>query len=256
MNRINALFQKKEKNILSIFITAGFPKIDSLSQILSTLQHEGVDMIEIGMPFSDPTADGPTIQYSNTIAIENGMTLHVLFEQLQGIRDKINIPLILMGYLNPVMQFGIENFLLKSAEIGIDGVIIPDLPMYEYKTSFKTFFDKNGIKNIFLITPQTSCERIREIDEESDAFIYAVSTYSITGTDVQFTTQQDKYFQRIKDLNLKNPLIMGFGIRDKKTLQYAFMHTKGGIIGSSFVKHIETATDISGSIHSFIQNLK
>jgi tryptophan synthase alpha chain len=256
MNRINALFHDKANNILSIFITAGFPKLDSLPQVLNALQLEGVDMIEIGMPFSDPTADGPTIQYSNTIAIDNGMTLHVLFEQLQNIRNKVNIPLILMGYLNPVLQFGIENFLIKSAEVGIDGVIIPDLPMYEYKTSYKPIFDKQGIKNIFLITPQTSSQRIREIDDISDSFIYAVSTYSITGTDVQFTAQQDEYFQRINDLNLKNPIVMGFGIRDKKSLQYAFKHANGGIIGSSFVKHIESATDIPKDVHTYIQSLK
>lgn len=256
MNRIKALFFKKPNNILSIFTTAGFPNMDSLPILLKVLQDEGVDMVEIGMPFSDPTADGPTIQYSNTIAIDNGMTLDTLFNQLQNIRDQIDIPLILMGYLNPVMQFGIENFVQHCAIVGIDGVIIPDLPLHEYNTLYKDYFEKYDIKNIFLITPQTSNERIINIDNISDAFIYAVSTYSITGSDVNFSTQQDLYFNRINELHLKNPIIMGFGIRDKETLHYAYEHTQGGIIGSAFVKHIEKSNNLPESVHQFITALQ
>jgi len=256
MNRIKALFLKKTNNILSIFTTAGFPNMDSLPILLKVLQDEGVDMVEIGMPFSDPTADGPTIQYSNTIAIDNGMTLDTLFNQLQNIRDQIDIPLILMGYLNPVMQFGIENFVQHCATVGIDGVIIPDLPLHEYNTLYKDYFEKYDIKNIFLITPQTSNERIINIDNISDAFIYAVSTYSITGSDVNFSTQQDLYFNRINELHLKNPIIMGFGIRDKETLHYAYEHTQGGIIGSAFVKHIEKSNNLPESVHQFITALQ
>jgi len=256
MNRIKALFLKKPNNILSIFTTAGFPNMDSLPILLKVLQDEGVDMVEIGMPFSDPTADGPTIQYSNTIAIDNGMTLDTLFNQLQNIRDQIDIPLILMGYLNPVMQFGIENFVQHCATVGIDGVIIPDLPLHEYNTLYKDYFEKYDIKNIFLITPQTSNERIINIDNISDAFIYAVSTYSITGSDVNFSTQQDLYFNRINELHLKNPIIMGFGIRDKETLHYAYEHTQGGIIGSAFVKHIEKSNNLPESVHQFITALQ
>lgn len=256
MNRIKALFFKKPNNILSIFTTAGFPNMDSLPILLKVLQDEGVDMVEIGMPFSDPTADGPTIQYSNTIAIDNGMTLDTLFNQLQNIRDQIDIPLILMGYLNPVMQFGIENFVQHCAIVGIDGVIIPDLPLHEYNTLYKDYFEKYDIKNIFLITPQTANERIIDIDNISDAFIYAVSTYSITGSDVNFSTQQDLYFNRINELHLKNPIIMGFGIRDKETLHYAYEHTQGGIIGSAFVKHIEKSNNLPESVHQFITALQ
>lgn len=255
MNRINELFETKKNKILSIFCTAGYPQKDSIISILQELQNNNVDMVEIGMPFSDPTADGPVIQYSNNIAISNGMTLNLLFEQLKDIRKNINMPIILMGYLNPAMQFGIENFLSNAANVGVDGIIIPDLPLFEYQHQYKELFEKYNLKNIFLITPQTSEERIREIDAISDSFIYAVSTFSITGSDVSFSHLQDEYFARLKAMQLKNPIVMGFGIKDKSTLEYAHKNASGGIIGSAFVKMIENSKDYHKDIKNYIATL-
>ncbi|MEZ5036614.1 MAG: tryptophan synthase subunit alpha [Chitinophagales bacterium] len=256
MNRIQKLFKEKKENILSIFITAGYPHLNDLPQILEALQENGVDMVEIGMPFSDPTADGPTIQYSNTIAIQNGMTIQKLFNQLKNIREKIHIPLVLMGYINPALQYGFENFLKEAAHVGIDGVIIPDLPMYEYENMYQTSFKENGIENIFLITPQTSNERVLQIDSISDSFIYVVSTHSITGTNINLEAQQATYFNRLKTLRLKNPTVIGFGIKDRNTFELACRNANGAIIGSAFVKYIEKASNMKESIQEFIKGIK
>lgn len=256
MNRIHQLFQDKKQNILSIFCTAGFPNINDTTKILDLLQQNEVDMVEIGMPFSDPTADGIVIQQSNTISIANGMTIHLLFEQLKSIRDTVKMPLILMGYLNPVMQFGFENFLKEAASCGIDGVIIPDLPLYEYKSFYKPLFDKYGLKLIFLITPQTSDERIRQIDAVSDAFIYVVSTQSITGGNAGFEATQEDYFKRLEEMKLKNPCIVGFGIKDKQTFELACKHLNGAIIGSAFIRVIENSNRLESDISDFINILK
>lgn len=256
MNRIHQLFQDKKQNILSIFCTAGFPNINDTTKILDLLQQNEVDMVEIGMPFSDPTADGIVIQQSNTISIANGMTIHLLFEQLKSIRDTVKMPLILMGYLNPVMQFGFENFLKEAASCGIDGVIIPDLPLYEYKSFYKPLFDKYGLKLIFLITPQTSDERIRQIDAVSDAFIYVVSTQSITGGNTGFEATQEDYFKRLEEMKLKNPCIVGFGIKDKQTFELACRHLNGAIIGSAFIRVIENSNRLESDISDFINILK
>lgn len=256
MNRIKALFQQKQNNILSVFCTAGYPEINSLVPILEALQESGVDMVEIGMPFSDPTADGPVIQYSNTIAIDNGMMLKLLFQQLKGIRAKIHIPLVLMGYINPAMQYGMENFLRDAHNCGIDGIIIPDLPMYEYEQIYKNQFEKYQLENIFLITPQTSPDRIQKIDELSNSFIYVVSSNSITGGKSNIADAQIQYFQRIKDMQLKNPTVIGFGIKDKSTFDTACMYANGAIIGSAFVQAIDKSKDLKNDVSNFIKQIK
>lgn len=255
MNRIKTLFQQKKKNILSVFCTAGFPELDSIVSVLEELQNNGVDLVEIGMPFSDPTADGPVIQHSNTIAINNGMMLKVLFEQLKNIRKKINIPLILMGYINPALQYGFDNFLHDASACGIDGIIIPDLPMYEYETFYKEKFELHNIKNIFLITPQTSDARIRQIDDLSDAFIYVVSSNAITGGNSNIEAEQQKYFQRIKNMKLKNATLIGFGIKDKTTFNIACKSSNGAVIGSAFIKAIEQSTNLKQDISTFISSI-
>lgn len=238
MNRINQKLQENKK-LLSIYFTAGFPNLNDTATIIKELEKSGVDMIEIGLPFSDPLADGPTIQESSTIAIENGMTTKVLFEQLKDIRKNVQIPLLIMGYFNPIMQFGVENFCKKCAEIGIDGLIIPDLPLEIYKNEYQSVFEKYNLKNIFLITPQTTNERIQEIDELSDCFIYMVSSAAVTGSQSGFGIEQTKYFKRIHDLKLKNPQIIGFGIKDKKTFEQATEYQKGAIIGSAFITFLK-----------------
>ncbi|HQV79017.1 MAG TPA: tryptophan synthase subunit alpha [Chitinophagales bacterium] len=254
-NRIQQLFQKKNKNILSVFCTAGFPKINDLETILVELQKNGVDMVEIGMPFSDPTADGPVIQYSNTIAINNGMMLKVLFEQLKNIRDKINIPLVLMGYFNPVYQYGIDKFLQDAHACGIDGIIIPDLPMYEYESMYKSKFEQFGLQNIFLVTPQTSDERIRKIDELTNSFIYIVSSNAITGGNTAIKQSQENYFERVLKMPLKNPTLIGFGIKDKSTFNTACQYANGAIIGTAFINAIDSSNDIKESISNFITSI-
>ena len=253
MNRINQKLQE-DKKLLSIYFTAGFPKLNDTITIIKELENSGVDMIEIGLPFSDPLADGPTIQESSTIAIENGMTTKVLFEQLKDIRKNVQIPLLIMGYFNPMMQFGVEKFCQKCAEIGIDGLIIPDLPLEFYKSDYQSIFEKYNLKNIFLITPQTSESRIREIDELSDSFIYMVSSAAVTGNQSGFGKEQTEYFKRIHDLNLKNPQIVGFGIKDKETFNQATKFQKGAIIGSAFVNFLKKNS--TNNISKFIKAIK
>lgn len=256
MNRLRNLFQQKDKNILSVFCTAGFPELNSIVPVLEALQNNGVDLVEIGMPFSDPTADGPVIQYSNTIAINNGMMLKVLFEQLKGIRAKVHIPLVLMGYFNPVFQYGIDHFLRDAHACGIDGIIIPDLPMYEYEIFYKEKFEQYGLQNIFLVTPQTAEERIRKIDDLTDAFIYIVSSNAITGGNSNIQQEQENYFQRIKNMQLKNPTLIGFGIKDKQTFDTACEYANGAIIGTAFINAIDKSQNIQQDIVQFIQKIK
>ena len=256
MNRIQNLFQQKDKNILSVFCTAGFPELNSIVPILEELQNNSVDLVEIGMPFSDPTADGPVIQYSNTIAINNGMMLKVLFEQLKNVREKVSIPLILMGYINPALQYGFDNFLHDANACGIDGIIIPDLPLYEYETFYKKKFEQYNLKNIFLITPQTSDARILQIDDLSDAFIYIVSSNAITGGNSNIEQEQQNYFQRIKNMKLKNPTLIGFGIKDKETFDTACQYSNGAIIGTAFINAVDKSIDLKKDIKSFIQQIK
>lgn len=242
MNKINELFQKRKEDILSIYFTAGFPKLKDTGKILAELVKAGVDMIEIGIPFSDPLADGLVIQHSGEMALKNGMSLKILFEQLKKSNDlnqKSKVPLILMGYLNPVLQFGVENFCRRAHEVGISGIILPDLPMDEYLRDYKSTFDKYDLKNIFLITPQTSEKRIRFIDEHSDGFIYMVSSSSTTGVKKGGDAEKGKYFSRIKAMKLKNPLMVGFGIGDRKSFNEACEYASGAIIGSAFISHLQ-----------------
>ena len=252
MNRIQTKL-KEDKKILSIYFSAGFPNLNDTKSLIEELAKNSVDMIEIGLPFSDPLADGPTIQASSTQALKNGMTTEILFNQLKDIRKTVEIPLIIMGYFNPVLQFGIENFLKKCKETGIDGLIIPDLPLEIYLSEYNKLFESYGIAMIFLITPQTSEERIRLIDENSNAFIYMVSSSSVTGSRDSFDDNQLAYFKRIASMNLKNPQIIGFGISNKTTFQQATKHQKGAIIGSSFIQFI--ANNEISSISEFTQNI-
>ena len=237
MNRINQKLQESKK-LLSIYFTAGYPKINDTASIIQNLEKNDVDMIEIGLPFSDPLADGPTIQASSTIALKNGMTTEVLFTQLKDIRKSVSIPLIIMGYFNPIFQYGVEAFCEKCEEIGIDGLIIPDLPVDVYNENYKSIFEKYGLINVFLITPQTSIERINFIDSISNGFIYMVSSASVTGSQTGFGEEQTRYFKRIADMNLKNPQVIGFGINNNETFYQATKYAKGAIIGSAFVKHV------------------
>lgn len=253
MNRINQKLQENKK-LLSIYFTAGYPNLNDTVSIIQELEKSGVDMIEIGLPFSDPLADGPTIQESSTHAIENGMTTKLLFEQLKDIRKTVKIPLIIMGYFNPMMQFGIEKFCQKCYEVGVDGLIIPDLPLEEYLSEYQAIFEKYNLKNVFLITPQTSNERIMDIDSVSDSFIYMVSSAAVTGSQTGFGNEQMNYFERISNLNLKNPQIIGFGINNKETFDQATFHQKGAIIGSAFIKFITNNT--IDKIGEFVQKIR
>ncbi len=237
MNRIQNKLQE-DKKLVSIYFTAGYPNIDDTVTIIKNLENSGVDMIEIGLPFSDPLADGPTIQDSSTAALKNGMTTEVLFEQLKDIRKSVNIPLIIMGYFNPMFQYGIEAFCKKCNEIGIDGLIIPDLPVDVYHEEYQATFEAYGLINVFLITPQTSAERIAFIDSVSNGFIYMVSSASTTGAKTGFGDEQAAYFERIAKMKLKNPQIIGFGISNNATFTEATKYAKGAIIGSAFVKHV------------------
>ncbi|TAF75567.1 MAG: tryptophan synthase subunit alpha [Bacteroidetes bacterium] len=254
-NRITEIFKQKNKNILSIYFTAGYPSLNDTVSLIETIAHSGADMIEIGMPFSDPLADGPVIQASSMTAIHNGMTIPVLFEQIKDIRAKTNIPLILMGYMNPVLQYGVEKFAEKAASIGIDGVILPDLPLQEYIEEYKSTFEKFNLKNIFLITPQTSNERVKLIDAQTDGFIYMVSSASTTGTKEGTSDEQIGYFERINSLNLKNPRIIGFGIKDNKSFNKACEYANGAIIGTAFIKALDTPKDARLAAKEFIQSV-
>ncbi|WP_448519930.1 tryptophan synthase subunit alpha [Rhodoflexus sp.] len=255
-SRLPSLFAAK-RNILSVYFTAGFPQLNDTVRIIKTLSEAGVDMIEIGMPFSDPLADGPTIQQSSQQALDNGMSLRLLFEQLKDIRQHTDVPLLLMGYLNPVMQFGAENFCRAAQEVGIDGLILPDLPMHEYLSEYKPIFERYGLSNIFLITPQTAEARIRQIDELSqEGFIYMVSSASTTGAKQGFSDEQHSYFERIAAMQLKSPKLIGFGISDKATFEGACQYAEGAIIGSAFINLLSQSTDLEADITKFVADLR
>ena len=253
MNRIDKKL-KDEGKLLSIYFTAGYPNLDDTVDIIFKLQESGVDMIEIGLPFSDPLADGPTIQDSSTKAIKNGMNTNFLFNQLKRIRDKVSIPLIIMGYFNPILQYGVEDFCKKCNKIGIDGLIIPDLPIDYYEANYKSIFEENQLYNMFLIAPQTSDERIEKIDSISNGFIYMVSSSSITGSRNSFSSEQINYFERIEKMNLKTPRIIGFGVGNKETFNTVVKYSKGAIIGSAFIKNI-TENGVE-SIASYIDSIR
>jgi tryptophan synthase alpha chain len=236
MNRLNKLFATKKDNLLSIYYTAGYPELTSTLKIAEALEKAGVDFLEIGFPYSDPVADGPTIQHSSQQALDSGMTLNLLFEQLADLRKRVSIPILLMGYVNPIVQYDVERFCKKAAEVGVDGVIVPDLPMYEYETLYAGFFKDSGLSNIFLVTPQTSEDRIRKIDALSNSFIYLLSSSSITGGSLKVSDSIEDYYKRIKAMQLNNPAIIGFGISDNKSFNKACEYASGAIVGSAFVK--------------------
>ena len=256
MNRINKLFKEKGNNILSVYFTAGYPNLNDTVEIIKQLSSKGVDLIEIGVPFSDPLADGPVIQHSSQVALKNGMSVKLLFEQLKDIRKVTDIPLVLMGYVNPIIHFGFEKFCQKAQEVGIDGFIIPDLPMLEYQREFKPVSDKYGIENVFLITPETSAERIRVVDENTNAFIYMVSSASTTGVQKSFEGAKEEYFNRIKSMNLKNPAMIGFGISNKQTFESACKYSSGAIIGSAFIKSLDETSSVSDAVDLLLKRLK
>ncbi len=256
MNRIDQLFNQKKGNILSIYFTAGFPALSDTVPILAALEAAGADMAEIGIPFSDPLADGPVIQQSSQRALENGMSVARLFSQLEGIRQHLKMPLILMGYLNPILQFGMEKFLKTSAEIGIDGVIIPDLPMDEYQEHYAPMFSRYGICPIMLITPQTPAERVQKLDSLSEGFLYMVSSASTTGTQKNPFSLHEDYFRKISAMKLRNPRMIGFGISNRQSFEQACSHAQGAIIGTAFIKAIEKSQNLKASIHEFVSMIK
>jgi tryptophan synthase alpha chain len=254
-NRLAALLAQKA-NLLNIYFTAGFPQLADTVTILESLAQAGADVIEIGMPYSDPLADGPTIQQSSQRAIDNGMTLRLLFEQLRGIRARVQTPLILMGYLNPVLQFGIEAFCQAAAEVGVDGLILPDLPLAEYEAEYRPVFKRYGLSNIFLVTPQTSEARIRRIDALSDSFIYLVSSASTTGAKAGLSDDQLAYFERIRAMQLRTPQLIGFGIADRASFERACAHARGAIIGSAFIKLLAASQNLPADIGRFVREVK
>jgi len=244
MNKINRLFaENKDRKLLSLYFCAGCPTLDNTGDVIKTLERRGIDMIEVGIPFSDPLADGPVIQSAGTIALRNGMTLRLLFDQLREIKDEVQIPLVLMGYLNVIMHYGIEKFCKSCVEAGVSGAIIPDLPFKDYMEVVKPIADKYDLRIIMMITPETSEERIRFIDEHTDGFIYMVSSASITGAQKSFDDAKQAYFRRINDMNLKNPRMIGFGISNKQTLESAQSNAAGAIIGSKFVTLLNETKD-------------
>ena len=256
MNRIQRLFEAKQKNILSVYFTAGYPKFDDTTKIITELQKKGIDLIEIGIPFSDPMADGPVIQASGTQALRNGMTVSKLFEKLENIRENIHIPLILMGYLNPIMQFGFEAFCKKCSETGIDGAIIPDLPFDDYISQYKDIADRYGVNIIMLITPETSEKRVRLIDEHTSGFIYMVSSASTTGAQQSFDEKKQNYFRKINEMNLKNPRLVGFGISNKATFDTACSNASGAIIGSKFIQLLSEKSTIAEAVDGLLNVLE
>jgi tryptophan synthase alpha chain len=260
MGRIQNLFLKRSNNILNVYCTAGYPHLDSTLKVIKALRENGADMIELGMPYSDPLADGPVIQASGSTAIANGMTIKVLFEQLKNMRDPNStlgigdIPVILMGYMNPVLQYGFEKFCADAATSGVDGLILPDLPEYEYETQYGLTIKRHGLDFIFLVTPETSEQRIRKLDALSTGFLYAVSSSSTTGKDKNMNDVK-LYLDRLKKMQLKNPVLVGFGIKDRETFQLACAHATGAIIGTAYIKALENADDVKEKTKTFLKNI-
>lgn len=256
MNRITHLFETKKNGILSVYFTVGYPRLEDTRPVLLALQEKGIDMVEIGIPFSDPMADGPVIQEAATQSLRNGMSLQVLFDQLKDIRKEVRIPIILMGYLNPILQFGFENFCSKCAETGVDGMIIPDLPFADYLADYKETAARYDLKMIMLITPETSEERVRLIDEHTEGFIYMVSSAATTGAQQSFDEQKQAYFRRIEKMGLKNPRLVGFGISNKATFEAAAAHSSGAIIGSKFVQLLKSEPSAGEAVDRLLDALK
>jgi len=260
MSLIKNLFQHKQHNVLNVYCTAGYPQLDSTTAVMRALQNNGADIIELGMPYSDPLADGPTIQASNSVALHNGMTIEKMFEQLQDFRntpdDKnaIRLPVLLMGYMNPILQYGFEKFCKQAAELPVDGLILPDLPEYEFETIYGDIIKRYGLDFVFLVTPETSEERVRKLDSLSTGFLYAVSSSSITGSDKDFSAVEG-YLQRLQNMQLKNPILVGFGIKDKHTFQSACKYANGAIIGTAYIKALENSTDVNDATKQFLESI-
>lgn len=254
MSRLKTLFEKKPANVLNIYCTAGYPSFNSTLPVMEALQESGADIIELGMPYSDPLADGETIQNSSIVALKDGMTIAKLFEQLQTMRNTITIPVILMGNINPVLLYGFERFCADAAAVGVDGLIIPDLPPYEFESLYKPVIEQHGLDFIFLVTPETAPGRVRMLDGLSSGFLYAVSSSSTTGKDKDFTAVE-AYLERLKSYQLKNPVLVGFGIRDKTTFSKAAKHSNGAIIGSAFIKALEGKTAVAAAAKDFVRGI-
>lgn len=254
MSRIEALFGRKKERVLNVYCTAGYPELNSTMDVILTLENSGADLIELGMPYSDPLADGPVIQASSSRALQNGMSIEVLFDQLKTLRAKTQIPLILMGYMNPVIQYGFQKFCEDAAAVGVDGLILPDLPEYEYETMYGDIIKKVGLDFIFLVTPETSEARIKKLDSLSTGFLYAVSSSATTGNEKDFD-QVTIYLQRLKDMQLKNPVLVGFGIKDKNTFDTACRYANGAIIGSAYIKALEQPGNIQSLTKKFLEQV-
>jgi tryptophan synthase alpha chain len=254
MSRVKELFEKKRSKVLSVYCTAGFPHLDSTMAVMRALQDNGADMIELGMPYSDPLADGPVIQASGSKALENGMSIARLFGQLTELRASIRVPVLLMGYLNPILQYGFDKFCEAAAAAGVDGLILPDLPTYEFESEYGPVIRQHGLEFVFLVTPETSPERIRKVDALSTGFLYAVSSSSTTGGNKDLA-DQDAYFARLEEMQLRNPVLVGFGVRDKVSFEAACRHTNGAIIGTAYIRAIEGATDIGKATKEFLGSI-
>ncbi len=253
MSKLREVFKNKSNNVLNVYCTAGYPQLDSTLSIINTLQANGADIIELGMPYSDPLADGPVIQASSTIALAYGMTIATLFTQLRNLEEKKSA-IILMGYMNPVLQYGFERFCADAAAVGVDGLILPDLPEYEYETEYGAIIKKYGLDFIFLVTPETSEERVRKLDALSSGFLYAVSSSSTTGNEKDFNAVE-KYLERLKSMKLTNPILVGFGIKDKNTFTAACKYANGAIIGTAYIKALEGSTDVEQTTKTFLDSI-
>jgi len=254
MSNLELVFKEKSKRILNVYCTAGYPALDSTMKVMASLQKNGADIIELGMPYSDPLADGEVIQLSSMKALANGMNIAVLFEQIQDMRKSISIPVILMGYMNPILQFGFEAFCKKAKEVGIDGLILPDLPLFEFEDSYGKIIKENGLDFIFLVTPETPDQRVKKLDSLSNGFLYAVSSSATTGKDKDFNVVA-QYLQKLQALQLKNPILVGFGIKDKATFDAATVHTQGAIIGSAYIQQLSKGGDIETITSQFLNSV-
>ena len=255
MSAIQKLFRSKQDQVLNVYCTAGYPQLNSTIEVIRALQENGADIIELGMPYSDPLADGPVIQQSSSIALANGMTIKKLFEQLKDLRKEITVPVVLMGYMNPVLQYGFEKFCADAAAVGIDGLILPDLPEHEFETEYGHIVKKHGLDFIFLVTPETSEARIKKLDELSTGFLYAVSSSSTTGSDKNMADVRT-YLQKLKGMSLKNPVLVGFGIRDRSTFEAACANANGAIIGTAYIKALAEPGNVADITRKFLESIR
>ena len=254
MSKLDLVFKEKSKRILNVYCTAGYPALDSTMKVMASLQKNGADIIELGMPYSDPLADGEVIQVSSIKALANGMNIAVLFDQIKDMRKSISIPVILMGYMNPILQYGFENFCKKAKEVGVDGLILPDLPLFEFEQSYGKIITENNLDFIFLVTPETPVDRIKKLDSLSNGFLYAVSSSATTGKDKDFNVVA-QYLQKLQAMQLKNPILVGFGIKDKATFDAATLHTQGAIIGSAYIQQLTKGGDIETTTSQFLNSV-